>query len=81
MDDNGPLGIRVNAIAPGPTETPMLTAWRESDPDGVSRRLAAVPLRKAGKTTEVAEAAAWLLRDRASQISGVVLPVDGGMTS
>jgi NAD(P)-dependent dehydrogenase (short-subunit alcohol dehydrogenase family) len=79
--ENGPLGIRVNAIAPGPTETPMLTAWRENDPDAVARRLAAVPLRKAGTTTEVAEAAAWLLSDRASQISGVVLPVDGGMTA
>jgi NAD(P)-dependent dehydrogenase (short-subunit alcohol dehydrogenase family) len=79
--DNGPLGIRVNAIAPGPTETPMLTAWRQNDPDAVASRLAAVPLRKAGTTTEVADAAAWLLSDRASQISGVVLPVDGGLTA
>jgi NAD(P)-dependent dehydrogenase (short-subunit alcohol dehydrogenase family) len=79
--DNGPLGIRVNAVAPGPTETPMLTAWRDGDPEGVARRLAAVPLRKAGTTTEVAEAAAWLLSDRASQVSGVVLPVDGGLTA
>ena len=79
--DQGPSGIRVNAVAPGPTETPMLTAWRGSDPDGVARRLAAVPLRRAGTTTEVAEAAAWLLSDRASQVSGVVLPVDGGMTA
>ncbi|TCK25833.1 SDR family NAD(P)-dependent oxidoreductase [Pseudonocardia endophytica] len=79
--DNGPLGIRVNAIAPGPTETPMLTHWRASDPDGVARRIAAVPLRKAGTTTEVAEAALWLLSDRAGQVSGVVLPVDGGLTA
>jgi NAD(P)-dependent dehydrogenase (short-subunit alcohol dehydrogenase family) len=79
--DNGPLGIRVNAIAPGPTETPMLTTWRQDDPAAVERRLAAVPLRKAGTTTEVGNAAAWLLSDRASQVSGVVLPVDGGYTA
>jgi enoyl-[acyl-carrier-protein] reductase (NADH) len=47
----------------------------------VERRLAAVPLRKAGTTTEVGNAAAWLLSDRASQVSGVVLPVDGGYTA
>jgi NAD(P)-dependent dehydrogenase (short-subunit alcohol dehydrogenase family) len=79
--DFGPLGVRVNAVAPGPTETPMLTAWREGDPEGVARRLAAVPLRKAGTPTEVADAAAWLLSDRASQVNGVVLPVDGGFTA
>jgi NAD(P)-dependent dehydrogenase (short-subunit alcohol dehydrogenase family) len=79
--DNGPLGIRVNAIAPGPTETPMFTQWRRDDPAAVERRIAAVPLRKAGTTTEVAEAAAWLLSDRASQVSGVVLPVDGGYSA
>jgi NAD(P)-dependent dehydrogenase (short-subunit alcohol dehydrogenase family) len=79
--DNGPLGIRVNAVAPGPTETPMFTAWRRDDPAAVEKRIAAVPLRKAGTTTEVADAAAWLLSDRASQISGIVLPVDGGYSA
>jgi NAD(P)-dependent dehydrogenase (short-subunit alcohol dehydrogenase family) len=79
--DNGPLGIRVNVVAPGPTETPMLTQWRQNDPAAVERRIAAVPLRKAGTTTEVANAAAWLLSDRASQVSGVVLPVDGGYSA
>jgi enoyl-[acyl-carrier-protein] reductase (NADH) len=40
-----------------------------------------VPLRKAGTTVEVANAAAWLLSDRAGQVSGVVLPVDGGYSA
>lgn len=79
--DNGPLGIRVNVIAPGPTETPMFVKWREADPAAVERRIASVPLRKAGTPHEVAEAAAWLLSDRASHISGVVLPVDGGYSA
>lgn len=79
--DNGPLGIRVNAIAPGPVETPMLQKTREAIPGGVEARIAATPLRKAGTTTEVANTAAWLLSSRASHISGVVLPVDGGFSS
>jgi len=79
--DNGPLGIRVNAIAPGPIETPMLDATRLAIPGGVEARIAATPLRKAGTTTEVGNTAAWLLSDRASHISGVVLPVDGGFSA
>lgn len=76
--DFGPLGIRVNAIAPGPTESPMLARTRLAIPGGVEARVAATPLRKAGTGAEVAAAAAFLLSDRASHLSGVVLPVDGG---
>ncbi|MEW2544401.1 SDR family NAD(P)-dependent oxidoreductase [Streptomyces sp. NPDC047002] len=76
--DVGPLGIRVNAIAPGPTETPMLEQTRRAIPGGVEARIAATPLRKAGTGSEVGAAAAFLLSDRASHISGAVLPVDGG---
>jgi NAD(P)-dependent dehydrogenase (short-subunit alcohol dehydrogenase family) len=79
--DNGPAGIRVNVIAPGPTETPMLEQTRRAIPGGVEARIAATPLRKAGTGSEVGEAAAWLLSDLASHISGVVLPVDGGFSA
>ncbi|MTD53405.1 SDR family NAD(P)-dependent oxidoreductase [Amycolatopsis pithecellobii] len=79
--DFGPLGVRVNAIAPGPTDSPMLRAWQENDPAAVERRVSAVPLRKAGTGAEVANAAAWLLSDRAGHINGVVMPVDGGLTA
>lgn len=79
--DNGPLGIRVNVLAPGPTETPMLDQTRIAIPGGVEARIAATPLRKAGTGAEVGETAAWLLSDRASHISGVVLPVDGGFSA
>lgn len=79
--DNGPLGIRVNVIAPGPTETPMLVKTREAIPGGVEARIAATPLRKVGTGPEVGQAAAWLLSDRASHTSGIVMPVDGGFSA
>lgn len=79
--DFGPLGIRVNVIAPGPTETPMLAKTRLAIPGGVEARIAATPLRKAGTGAEVGATAAFLLSDRASHLSGVVLPVDGGFTA
>ncbi|MDT7806139.1 MAG: hypothetical protein QOI78_9572 [Actinomycetota bacterium] len=76
--DFGPLGIRVNVIAPGPTESPMLDELRRTIPGGVEARIAATPLRKAGTGAEAGATAAFLLSDRASHLSGVVLPVDGG---
>jgi NAD(P)-dependent dehydrogenase (short-subunit alcohol dehydrogenase family) len=76
--DFGPLGIRVNAIAPGPVETAMLAQLRRNNPGAVEARIAATPLRKIGTGAEVGGTASFLLSDRASHISGVVLPVDGG---
>jgi NAD(P)-dependent dehydrogenase (short-subunit alcohol dehydrogenase family) len=79
--DFGPLGIRVNVIAPGPTESPMLDELRRTIPGGVEARIAATPLRKVGTGAEVGATTSFLLSDRASHLSGVVLPVDGGFTS
>lgn len=79
--DFGPLGIRVNVIAPGPTESPMLEATRRAIPGGVEARIAATPLRKVGTGAEVGATAAFLLSDLAGHLSGVVLPVDGGFSA
>jgi len=76
--DFGPRGIRVNVIAPGPTESPMLDQLRRDLPGGVEARINATPLRKAGTGAEVGSTVSFLLSDRASHLSGVVLPVDGG---
>lgn len=68
--------VRVNAIAPGPILTPMLLRdWRGD----VEKAAAGVPMGRVGNADEVAEAVVWLCSDRASFITGHILPVDGGM--
>lgn len=74
----GPEGIRVNAIAPGCTLTEMIRSWEAESPGLVERLTALAPLRRAAEPSEIAQAAAWLLSDRSSYVTGVVLPVDGG---
>jgi NAD(P)-dependent dehydrogenase (short-subunit alcohol dehydrogenase family) len=74
----GPEGIRVNGIAPGHTETEMIRTWEERSP-GVRERLTAhTPLGRVADPEEIAQAAAWLLSDRSSYVTGAVLRVDGG---
>jgi len=68
--------IRVNAIAPGPILTPMLRRDWEGN---LELATAGVPMGRLGEPNEVAEAVVWLCSDRASYITGHVLPVDGGM--
>ena len=75
----GPENIRVNAIAPGNTRTEMIDAWQEHSPGLVDRLIAFTPLRRQADPAEIAEAAAWLLSDRSSFVTGVVLRVDGGV--
>ena len=68
--------IRVNAVAPGPILTPMLLRdWRGD----VEKAAAGVPMGRVGEPNEVAEAVVWLCSERASFITGHVLPIDGGM--
>ncbi|MFD8549083.1 SDR family NAD(P)-dependent oxidoreductase [Streptomyces sp. NPDC059649] len=75
----GPEGIRVNAIAPGTTLTEMLHEWDERTPGIIDQLNAQTPLGRAADPEEIAQAAAWLLSDRSSYVTGTVLRVDGGM--
>ncbi|ANN17744.1 short-chain dehydrogenase [Amycolatopsis orientalis] len=77
----GPEGIRINAVAPGTTMTEMFNDWVASSPGILERLNAQTPLGRVAEPEEVAQAAAWLLSDRASYVTGTVLRVDGGMLS
>jgi 3-oxoacyl-[acyl-carrier protein] reductase len=78
-----PARVRVNAVLPGPVATPvlMLLALGESDDETVSIAEAGVPLGALITPERVAAAVAYLLSDEALDITGVLLPVDGGRTA
>jgi glucose 1-dehydrogenase len=74
-----PRSIRVNAIGPGATVTPINRAWVD-DPDKRALVTSHIPMGRAGLSEEMAAATAFLLSDEASYITGQTLFVDGGLT-
>ena len=70
-----PLGVRINAVAPGRVVTDMMLASGIAD---MAQVAAGLPLRRMGRPEEVAEVVAWLLSDAASYVVGHVLCADGG---
>ncbi|MBU9312849.1 3-oxoacyl-ACP reductase FabG [Burkholderia multivorans] len=73
----GPKGVRVNAVAPGFVDTPILSTVPE---DVLAKMRAQVPLGRLGRPEEIASVYAFLASDEASYINGAVLEVSGGMT-
>lgn len=86
-----PQNIRVNAICPGPTNTPMLPTFFAKPGETISQAeldariktflAASLPLGRPGEPEEIAHAALWLASDDASFVTGIALPVDGGYTA
>ena len=75
--EGAPLGVRVNAIAPGPIRTPM-TEERLVDPAQVEWLEGRVPLGRVGEAPEMAEIVAFLLSDASSYVTGTTIYADGG---
>lgn len=76
----GPLGIRVNAVAPGVTRTPFMD-YALKDPAAEARIIAAHPIGRIGEPSEIANVIVFLLTDDASFMTGAVVSVDGGQTA
>jgi NAD(P)-dependent dehydrogenase (short-subunit alcohol dehydrogenase family) len=74
------FGVRVNAVAPGPTDTAMLDRLTGS-PDKKAAFYAAVPLKRGARPEEIAEAVTFLASARASFITGQIIRVNGGKTA
>jgi NAD(P)-dependent dehydrogenase (short-subunit alcohol dehydrogenase family) len=74
----GRHGIRINAVCPAPIYTPLLMSAFEKRPEIEQRYARAEPMKRLGQPEEVGEAVAWLCSDRASYVTGLPMPVDGG---
>jgi NAD(P)-dependent dehydrogenase (short-subunit alcohol dehydrogenase family) len=73
-------GIRVNALCPGPVNTPLLTELFAADPERAARRLVHVPMGRFAEASEIAAAVAFLASDDASFITASTFLVDGGIS-
>jgi NAD(P)-dependent dehydrogenase (short-subunit alcohol dehydrogenase family) len=74
-------GVRVNALCPGPVETPLLTRLFEDDHAAYERRRVHLPIGRLAKAREIAFGALFLASDESSYVTGSTFLVDGGLTA
>jgi NAD(P)-dependent dehydrogenase (short-subunit alcohol dehydrogenase family) len=74
-------GVRVNAICPGPVETPLLMRLFSETPGALERRLQHLPMGRLAQAKEIAYGALFLASDEASYVNGTTFLVDGGLTA
>lgn len=77
-------GVRVNAVAPGLTRTPLITTWLEAQPDPEAfekQVVLTIPQGRMATPEDVAQAILFLASDESAHITGISLPVDGGYTA
>jgi NAD(P)-dependent dehydrogenase (short-subunit alcohol dehydrogenase family) len=82
--DHADDGVRINAVAPGEVDTPMLASGRDTPPtDADLAQLAeeTIPVKRLAQPDEVARVVLFLASDEASYMTGAVVPVDGGFTA
>ena len=73
-------GVRVNALCPGPVDTPLLRELYAKDPEQAARRLVHIPMGRFANAREIATAALFLASDESSYITATAFTVDGGIT-
>ncbi|MCY3709602.1 MAG: glucose 1-dehydrogenase [Caldilineaceae bacterium] len=73
--------IRVNAVCPAYTETPLIGPLIAGNPRRAEKMLERIPMRRFGKPRDIAEAIAWLCSDDSSFVTGQAINLDGGMTA
>ena len=73
-------GVRVNALCPGPVDTPLLRELYANDPEAAARRLVHVPIGRFARAEEIARAALFLASDDSTYVTATTFLVDGGIT-
>jgi NAD(P)-dependent dehydrogenase (short-subunit alcohol dehydrogenase family) len=73
-------GVRVNALCPGPIDTPLLRELFAKDPEKARRRLVHVPMGRFGKAEEIANGVLFLASDESSFMTATTFLVDGGLS-
>jgi NAD(P)-dependent dehydrogenase (short-subunit alcohol dehydrogenase family) len=72
-------GVRVNALCPGPVNTPLLQELFAKDPEKAARRLVHLPMGRFAEASEIAHAAVFLASDESSYVNASTFLVDGGL--